>query len=82
MIHIIKNNKWVITSSLVCISFGLLTFFTFINQSFIQLNDLNLQILLILDILLLIVFFVLIIYECLKKPVPDKFPRLRVLVPR
>ena len=26
--------------------------------------------------------FVLRIYECLKKPVPDKFPRLRVLVPR
>jgi len=45
MIHIIKNNKWVITSSLTCIVFGLLTFFTFINRSFISLTDKNLQIL-------------------------------------
>jgi len=36
MIHIIKNYKWVIGSSLICIIFGLLTFFTFINQSFIK----------------------------------------------
>ena len=61
MIHIIKNNKWVITTSLVSVFFGLLTFFTFINQSFIKLNDLNLQILLIIDALLLILFFTLIV---------------------
>ena len=70
MIHIIKNNKWVIATSLICISFGLLTFFTFINQSFIQLNDLNLQILLFFDALLLIFFFTSIIkktYQILKK---------------
>ena len=42
MIHIIKNYKWVITSSLFCIIFGLLTFFTFINQGFIKLNEFNL----------------------------------------
>jgi len=69
MIHIIKNNKWVIATSLICISFGLLTFFTFINQSFIQLNDLNLQILLFFDALLLIFFFTSIIkktYQILK----------------
>ena len=41
MINIIKNYKWVIASSLICIVFGLLTFFTFINRSFINLNDLN-----------------------------------------
>ena len=45
MIHIIKNYKWVIASSLICLIFGLLTFFTFINQSFIALNNLNLQLL-------------------------------------
>ena len=70
MIHIIKNNKWVIATSLICISFGLLTFFTFINQSFIQLNDLNLQILLFFYALLLIFFFTSIIkktYQILKK---------------
>ena len=54
MIHIIKNYKWVIGSSLICITFGLLTFFTFINQSFIKLNDYNLQVLLIIDLFLLI----------------------------
>ena len=66
MIHIIKNYKWVIASSLVCIVFGLLTFFTFINQSFIRLNDYNLQVLLIIDLVLLIIFFTLVIYETYK----------------
>ena len=66
MIHIIKNYKWVIGSSLICIMFGLLTFFTFINQSFIKLNDYNLQLLLIIDLFLLIIFFTLIIYEIYK----------------
>jgi len=66
MIHIIKNYKWVIASSLVCIIFGLLTFFTFINQSFIRLNDQNLQTLLIIDLILLIIFFTLVIYETYK----------------
>ena len=63
MIHIIKNYKWVIGSSLICIIFGLLTFFTFINQSFIKLNDNNFQLLLIIDLILLIIFFTLAIYE-------------------
>ena len=66
MIHIIKNYKWVITTSLVCILFGLLTFFTFINQSFIKLNDFNLQTLLVADLVLLVCFFALIIYETYK----------------
>ena len=66
MIHIIKNYKWVIASSLVCIIFGLLTFFTFINQSFIALNDNNFQTLLVIDLILLIIFFTLIIYETYK----------------
>ena len=66
MIHIIKNYKWVIASSLICIAFGLLTFFTFINQGFISLNDFNLQILLFVDLVLLILFFCLIIYETYK----------------
>ena len=66
MIHIIKNYKWVIATSLVCIIFGLLTFFTFINRSIIELTDTNLQILLISDLILLILFFSLIIYETYK----------------
>ena len=63
MIHIIKNYKWVIATSLICILFGLLTFFTFINQSTIELNDTNLQILLFADVALLILFFGLIFKE-------------------
>ena len=70
MIHIIKNNKWVIATSLVCILLGVLTFFTFINQSFIKLTDSNLQKLLIADILILITFFCVIankIYNIFKE---------------
>ena len=63
MIHTIKNYKWVIATFLICIVFGLLTFFTFINQEFIILNDFNLQIILVADLILLILFFTLIIYK-------------------
>ena len=66
MIHIIKNYKWVIATSIICIIFGLLTFFTFTNQSFITLRDFNLQILLVVDLILLLLFFGLIIYETYK----------------
>ena len=66
MIHSIKDYKWVIATSLICIVFGLLTFFTFINQGFIKLNDFNLQIILVADLILLILFFTLIIYKIYK----------------
>jgi len=75
MIHTIKNNKWVITTSLICILLGVLTFFTFINQGFIKLNDFNLQILLFLDILLLVILFFLIFiqtYKILRERKKDK----------
>ena len=66
MIHTIKNYKWVIATSFICIIFGLLTFFTFINQGFIRLNDFNLQILLFSDLFLLVLFFTLIIQKTFK----------------
>mgnify|MGYP000548331750 FL=1 len=66
MIHTIKNYKWVIATSLICITFGLLTFFTFINQGFIKLNDLNLRMLLFADLILLVLFITLIIYKTYK----------------
>ena len=66
MFHTIKNYKWVIATSLICIVFGLLTFFTFINQEFVRLNNSNLQILLVADLILLILFFTLIIYKTYK----------------
>ncbi len=63
MIHIIKTNKWVITTSLICIFFGVLTFFTFINKSFIEFTNLNFKILISIDLILLLLFFILIIRE-------------------
>ena len=60
MFKIIKNLQWIILSSILCIFIGILTFLTFINQGFIPLTDKNLQILLIIDIILLIIFFSLI----------------------
>jgi len=62
MIHIIKNYKWVIATSIICIIFGLLTFFTFTNQNFTTVEDYDLQTLLIIDLILLSIFFCLIIY--------------------
>ena len=66
MIHTIKNNKWVIAMTLICVLLGALTFFTFINQSFIKLNDFNLQILLFIDAVLLVIFFVIIFHQIYK----------------
>ena len=60
MFKIIKNFNWIILSSFLCITMGIITFFTFINVGFIQLSDKNLQSLLIIDIILLIIFFTLI----------------------
>ena len=60
MFKIIKDFNWIIASSFLCILLGILTFLTFINQGFIPLNDKNLQILLIIDIILLLIFFSLI----------------------
>ena len=47
MLYILKNFKWTIFISIVCIILGVLTFLTFINVGFIPLTDQNLQILLI-----------------------------------
>ena len=66
MIHTIKNIKWVIATSLVCILLSVLTFFTFIDKGFVELNETNLQILLLSDLVLLVLFFALIIREIYK----------------
>ena len=66
MTDTLKNIKWILIVSIVCIILGILTFFTFINQSFIGLNKFNLQTLLIIDLLLLLLFFSLIIYQSFK----------------
>ena len=60
MFKIIKNFNWIILSSFLSIFMGIVTFLTFINEGFIPLNDQNLQFLLIIDIVLLLIFFTLI----------------------
>ena len=60
MFKIIKNFNSIILSSFLCIFMGIVTFLTFINEGFVPLTDKNLQTLLIIDILLLIIFFSLI----------------------
>jgi len=66
MTHIIKNNKWILTTSLAGIFLGVFTFLTFINKSFIELNEVNIKILLFIDFIMLILFFSLIIWETYK----------------
>ena len=60
MFKIIKNFHWIIGTSFLCVFLGILTFLTFIDKGFLALNEFNLQVLLILDLTLLLVFFTLI----------------------
>ena len=60
MFKTIKNLNWVILSSFLCILLGIITFLTFINQGFIPLTGNNLQVLLIIDGIILLIFFYLI----------------------
>ncbi len=60
MFKIIKDFNQIIILSFICIFLGIITFLTFIGEGFIELNDKNLQILLIIDIIVLIIFFYLI----------------------
>ena len=41
MFKIIKNFNWIILSSFLCISMGIVTFLTFINEGFVKLTDNN-----------------------------------------
>ena len=60
MFKIIKNFTWIVLSSFLCIFMGIVTFLTFINEGFVPLTDQNLQVLLAIDIILLLSFFILI----------------------
>ena len=63
MLNTIKNFKWFFTISLISVLLGVFTFITFINQSFIFLNENNLQYLLILDVTILAIFVLLLVRE-------------------
>ena len=60
MFKIIKNFNWIILSSFLCIFMGIVTVLTFVNTGFVPLSDQNLQVLLVIDIFLLLIFFYLI----------------------
>ena len=63
MFALLKRNLFIIVIFLLTISLGFLTFLTFINKSFIKLNEDNLEILLISNICLVLLFFVLIFID-------------------
>jgi two-component system nitrogen regulation sensor histidine kinase NtrY len=63
MFRFIKQNFFIVSIFIVTLSIGFLTFLTFINKSFIDLNEVNLQYLLILNVILLIIFFYIIFRE-------------------
>ncbi len=63
MLSLLKRNFFIIIIFIVTLSLAFLTFLTFIGKSFINLNDNNLQILLILNLVLLIFFFILIFID-------------------
>jgi len=63
MFRFIKQNFFIASIFIVTLSIGFLTFLTFINKSFIDLNEVNLQYLLIFNVILLIIFFYIIFRE-------------------
>ena len=66
MFEFLKKNIFIIILSSITLFLGFLTFLTFIDRSFIELNQNNLQYLLIVNILLLLSLFVLIFLEIKK----------------
>jgi two-component system, NtrC family, nitrogen regulation sensor histidine kinase NtrY len=63
MINFIKKNIFITLIFLITLSLGFITFLTFIDKSFINLSDKNLQTLLIINIVLLLVLFLSIFIE-------------------
>ena len=63
MIAFIKRNLFIIIIFLLTILLSFITFLTFINRSFIELNEQNLQLVLIINIFFLLLFFILIFID-------------------
>ena len=62
----IKKNIIIILVFFITLFAGFLSFLTFIDKSFITLNDFNLQVLLASNITLIIIFFIIIFFEIKK----------------
>ena len=63
MLAFLKRNIFLVSIFIITLSVGFLTFLTFIDKSFINLNDQNLKILLFINIVILLMFFGIIFYE-------------------
>ena len=63
MFRFIKKNIFIALIFVITLSVGFLTFLSFINKSFIELTESNLQYLLLSNIVLLIIFFYIIYRE-------------------
>ncbi len=63
MLAFIKRNLFIIIIFLLTVLLSFITFLTFIDRSFIELNEQNLQLVLILNIVFLFIFFVLIFID-------------------
>tara|TARA_Y100000590_G_C15673790_1_gene997230 strand:- start:135 stop:1925 length:1791 start_codon:yes stop_codon:yes gene_type:complete len=63
MLTFLKRNLFILIIFIFTLSLGFLTFLTFIDKSFFELSDKNLEYLLIGDIILLIIFFGIIFNE-------------------
>jgi len=66
MMEFIKKNIIIILVFFITLFAGFLSFLTFIDKSFITLNDFNLQVLLASNITLIIIFFIIIFFEIKK----------------
>ena len=63
MIAFIKRNLFIIIIFLLTLSLSFITFLTFIDKSFIELNEQNLQLVLVVNIIFLLLFFILIFID-------------------
>ena len=63
MIDFIKRNIFILIIFFTTLLLGFITFFTFLDKSFINLNQQNLNILLYTNVIFLIIFFILIFKE-------------------
>ena len=63
MLAFLKRNFFITIIFFFTLSIGFITFLTFIDKSFIQLNEKNLNFLLLTNLILLLLFFGLIFYE-------------------
>ena len=63
MFDFIKKNLFLVFIFIITLSVGFLTFLTFVDKSFIRLDDFSLQSLLLINIFLLLIFFFIIFIE-------------------